>query len=304
MSSGEAPIARGEQEAEEEREKEGHAITLPRISSAYPTPTMATTTTTTTTSTSTASVGEPTRQSYFSPKKRKRDEITETPWRVQHGVAPQQRQGEKGDEQDEEKVEVEVEVEDEAEDPVLSGQVSPNSNKLASQLSDLNLSGKLAVAGEDLEMTMAATAVAMEEEEPVAKKVKRKGGAAIPNGRKVTVTMVDASTGDESGSGSGSEGDIVLDTKRKQKGIEKNGNGKIHNGSTSRPRLRSPPLSKTRDSDASDNDGATVADDSDDIDSDDPEQLGVGYRPTPTQRYVRSQKRMQQVYIYSGAPFL
>lgn len=294
MSSGGALIAHSKEEEEEEQ-----VISSLHVSSYS---TSVNTAMATVTAISTAAVNQPTRPSFFSPQKRKRDasplDAPETPWRLQYGLVRQQ-QGEEDDDQGEEKVEVEVEVGDEDEAPVLSGQVSPGSNKLASQLSDLNLSGKLIVGGGDFEMN--TTTMITEEEGPAAKKVKRKGRAGMVNGKKkATVTMADTSTedGDEDGGGR----DIGLEIAgvgRKERNTE-NGNEKhILNDSAprSRPRLRSPPLSKTKDSDASDNDGAATVDESDDADSDGPEQLGIGYRPTPTQRYVRSQKRMQQVCI-------
>lgn len=228
-----------------------------------------------------------THTSFFSPQKRKRDtsplEIPETPWRLQQSIPHDD-----DDNDDNEKVKVELTAEDEV---VASGQVSPRSNKLASQLSDLNLSGKLAgscLLPRNLEITMT-----LEEEPPAAKKVKRRGRP--PNIKKKAAIT----TG---GNGGGSDEDLAAVPRQKGKdalsfsGENANGNGKeVVNGDT-RQRLRSPPLPQM-DSDTSVNYSmAAVTDESDgDVDSDDPDQLGIGYKPTLMQRHARDRKRMQQV---------
>lgn len=226
----------------------------------------------------------------FSPQKRKRDasplEIPETPWRLQHPIS----HDDDDEEEEEERVRVELD-----EGVVASGQVSPRSNKLVSQLSDLNLSGKLLgppPPPQSLEITMT-----LEEEPPAAKKVKRRGRPA--NGKKKATITVD-------GNGDGSDEDLVTVAKRKGKGTLSssgaNGNGKEVVVGNTRRRLRSPPLPRTTGPDPNDNDGtAAVADESDD--SDGPEQLGIGYKPTLMQRHARDRKRMQQVtYVPHHSP--
>lgn len=211
------------------------------------------------------------RESFLSPLKRKRDiEIPETPWRLQSAPALEDDEGEKE--------QAEVDDGDDGEAPETSGQVSPGSRKLASQLEDLNLGGK--IAGPLFTLVQSDVMDTATAEEPAAKKMKQKGRA--------TRGMVKYGNGNANGN------------------AEKDGEGaeeKSHSGdkdNTKRVRLRSPPLSKTKDPDASEDDGVAVVDESEDVDSDDQEQLGIGYRPTPTQRYVRSQKRMQQVCLRSG----
>ncbi|KAL7272626.1 hypothetical protein RUND412_004552 [Rhizina undulata] len=74
------------------------------------------------------------------------------------------------------------------------------------------------------------------------------------------------------------------------------------NGSGQRKRLKSPPLSKTREmisEQVEETGGIFVKDDEEDVDSDDPEKDGIDI-PTPTQRYVRSQKRLQQIKEYKA----
>lgn len=236
-----------------------------------------------------------THPSFFSPQKRKRDasplEIPETPWRLQQ---PASHDDDDGDDDDNEKV-GELTAENEV---VASGQVSPRSNKLASQLSDLNLSGKLAgpcLLAQDLEVAMT-----LEEEPPAAKKVKRRGRPA--NGKKATI--ITGGNGDAIGE------DLAAVPKRKGKGAlnfnEENadGNGKEAVNGDTRRRLRSPPLPVIMDSDISVNGTTAVVDESDEVDSDDPNQLGIGYKPTLMQRHARDRKRMQQVtYVPRRSPF-
>lgn len=228
-----------------------------------------------------------THTSFFSPQKRKRDtsppEIPETPWRLQQSISHDD-----DDNDDNEKVNVELTAEEEV---VASGQVSPRSNKLASQLSDLNLTGELAgpcLLPRNLEITMT-----LEEEPPAAKKVKRRGRP--PNvKKKATIT-----TG---GNGGGSDEDLAVVPRQMGKGAlsfggeNANGNGKEAVNGETRRRLRSPPLPQM-DSDMSVNYSVAAAvDESDgDVDSDDPDQLGIGYKPTLMQRHARDRKRMQQV---------
>lgn len=236
-----------------------------------------------------------THTSFFSPQKRKRDEspleIPETPWRLQQ---PASHDDDDGDDDDNEKV-GELTTENEV---VASGQVSPRSNKLASQLSDLNLSGKLAgpcLLAQDLEVAMT-----LEEEPPAAKKVKRRGRPANGN-KKATITT----GGNKDGNGE----DLAAVSKRKGKGAlsfneeNANGNGKEAVNGDTRRRLRSPPLPVIMDSEISVNGATAVVDESDEVDSDDPNQLGIGYKPTLMQRHARDRKRMQQVtYVPRRSP--
>lgn len=228
---------------------------------------------------------------FFSPHKRKRDasplEVPETPWRLQHSISHDDDDDHDHD-HDEESVGVELVVECE---PVASGQVSPRSNGLASQLSDLNLSGKLVgllplPPPRDLEITMT-----LEEEPPAAKKVKRRGR---PANRKKKAAVA------AGGNGDGSDEDLATVVKRNGKETLSfdegtvNGNGKEVTVGNTRRRLRSPPLPITTGSGASDN-NATVDESDNGVDSDDPDQLGIGYKPTLMQRHARDRKRMQQV---------
>lgn len=260
-------------------EKEEEVAVDPlRVSTILTDTVMATTTTTTTTRKATV-----THTGFFSPQKRKRDasplEIPETPWRLQHPIS---HDDDDDDDEEEERVRV-----DPDEGVVASGQVSPRSSKLAGQLSDLNLSGKLVgppPPPQNLEITMT-----LEEEPPAAKKVKRRGRPA--NGNKKAAV---------DGNGGGSDEDLVTVAKRKGKGTlsfdggNANGSGKEVVVGNTRRRLRSPPLPKTTGPDPNDNDGtAAMVDESGD--SDDPEQLGIGYKPTLMQRHARDRKRMQQV---------
>lgn len=241
-----------------------------------------------------------THTSFFSPQKRKRDasplEIPETPWRLQQ---PASHDDDDDDDDDNEKAR-ELAVENEV---VASGQVSPRSNKLASQLSDLDLSGKLAgpcLLAQDLEVAMT-----LEEEPPAAKKVKRRGRPA--NGKK-KATITTGGNGD--GSGEDLAAAAATAPKRKEKGAlsfneeNANGNGKEAVNGDTRRRLRSPPLPVIMDSEISVNGATAVVDESDEVDSDDPNQLGIGYKPTMMQRHARDRKRMQQVtYVPRRSPF-
>lgn len=269
-------------------------------------PHVPTDTTMATTTTGKAAAAATAHTSFFSPQKRKRDasplDPETMPWRLQHSVPHGDDDGDGDSDGDgdgdgdvgDERLRVE------SDEAVASGQVSPRSNKLASQLSDLSLSGKLAgsppLREEDLEITMT-----LEEELPAAKKVKRRGRPA--NGKtKTTVTV------------NGSDEDLATApaaAKRKGRGTlgfgEENANGggkEAVNGNTRR-RLRSPPLPRSMDSGASDECAAAVVEESDGgVDSDDPEQLGIGYKPTLMQRHARDRKRMQQVtYVPHRFPF-
>ncbi|KAH8151651.1 uncharacterized protein LAJ45_04273 [Morchella importuna] len=248
---------------------------------------------------------------YFSPLKRKRDRsplgVPETPWRLQPALT----------DEDDEATDVETADDLEVITP-SSGQASPRSRRLASQLEDLNLSvARPIFTSGDLGIATAATT--MTTGQPAAKKPKNKTRLIATTMTKAGNRSVGVLTKNNDGDSSmdGSENGHIQSaevTAKEKGGVEwvdepplatrsvSNGGDEMeedrnNNNHTKRARLRSPPLSRM---DTGEGDEAVVMDENEDVDSNDTEQLGIGYRPTPTQRYVRSQKRMQQIKEYKA----
>ncbi|KAI5842527.1 hypothetical protein DFP73DRAFT_595887 [Morchella snyderi] len=266
------------------------------------------TTMSTTISTNTATTVPTT--NYFSPLKRKRDRsplgVPETPWRLQPALT---------DEDDEA---TDVEAADDLEVITMSsGQASPRSRKLASQLEDLNLSVARPIFTSG-DLGMATTATTMATGQPAAKKQKNKTRLIA-----TATTMTKAgnknigtknnygdSSMDRSENGHIESVEVTTETKGGVEWVDEpplatrdvsNGGDEMeetrNNNYTKRVRLRSPPLSRMN---TGEDDDGVVMNENEDIDPDDTEQAGIGYRPTPTQRYVRSQKRMQQIKEYKA----
>ncbi|KAH0609525.1 uncharacterized protein H6S33_013011 [Morchella sextelata] len=269
------------------------------------------TTMSTTISTNTATTAPTT--NYFSPLKRKRDRsplgVPETPWRLQPALT----------DEDDEATDVEIADDIEVITP-SSGQASPRSRKLASQLEDLNLSvARPIFTSGDLGMATAATT--MTTGQPAAKKPKNKtrliatATTMTKVGNRNIGVLTKNNDGDSSMDGSENRhiesAEVTAETKGGVEWVDEpplatrsisNGGDEMeenrnNNNHTKRMRLRSPPLPRM---DTGEDGDGVVMDENEDVDSDDTEQLGIGYRPTPTQRYVRSQKRMQQIKEYKA----
>lgn len=253
---------------------------------------------------------------YFSPLKRKRDRsplgVPETPWRLQPALT----------DEDDEATDVETADDLEVITP-SSGKASPRSRKLASQLEDLNLSVTRPIFTSG-DLGMATAAITMTTGRPAAKKPRNKtrliatATTMTKAGNRSVGVLTKNNDGDSSMDGSENghieSAEVTTETKGGAEWVDEpplatrsvsNGGDEMeenrnNNNHTKRVRLRSPPLSRM---DTGEGDDAIVMDENGDVDSDDTEQLGIGYRPTPSQRYVRSQKRMQQVCAFAHGAF-